>query len=109
MVHPVFHVSQLEIAKPDPFPLRQQAPPPPVEIKGDIEYEVSKILDTKLDHRFCMENALHYLVHWMGYEGTDDETSWIPARDLKHAPELVQSFHLRYPNKPKPAGINTDI
>ena len=102
-VHPVFHVSQLETATPDPFPLRQQAPPPPVEIEGDIEYEVSEILDTKLDRRFRPDNALHYLVRWTGYEGTDNETSWIPARDLEHAPELVQSFHCHYPNKPKPA------
>ena len=48
-VHPVFHVSQLETAEPDPFPLRQQAPPPPVEIEGNIEYEVSEILDSKLN------------------------------------------------------------
>src|ERR1700677_416825 len=51
-VHPVFHVSQLETAEPDPFPLRQQAPPPPVEIEGEIKYEVSEILDTKFDCRF---------------------------------------------------------
>ena len=91
----------------DPFPLRQQAPPPPVEIEGDIEYEVSKILDTKLDRRFQPDNALHYLVRWTGYKGTDNETSWIPARDLEHAPELVQSFHHCYPNKPKPAIITS--
>ena len=105
----MFHILQLEIAKPDPFPLQQQAPPPPVEIEGDIEYEVSEILDMKLDHHFHIENALHYLVCWVGYEGTDDKTSWIPAWDLKHAPELVQIFHLHYPNKPKPTGINANI
>src|SRR6266436_6303198 len=48
-VHPVFHISQLEPAEPDPFPQCAQPPPPPVEIDGDIEYEVSEILDSKLD------------------------------------------------------------
>src|SRR5260370_5578219 len=28
-VHPVFHVSQLELAKPDPFPHHRQPPPQP--------------------------------------------------------------------------------
>src|SRR5258708_36777466 len=46
-VHPVFHISQLELAEPDPFPQCAQPPPPPVEIDGDIEYEVSEILDSK--------------------------------------------------------------
>src|SRR5260370_36332799 len=48
-VHPVFHISQLELAQPDPFPQRAQPPPPPVEINGNIEYEASEILDSKMD------------------------------------------------------------
>src|SRR5258706_2797810 len=35
-VHPVFHVSQLEPAQPNPFPLQQQPPPP---LQGDREME----------------------------------------------------------------------
>src|SRR5260221_9460346 len=31
-VHPIFHISQLEPAEPDPFPQCTQPPPPPVEI-----------------------------------------------------------------------------
>src|SRR5258708_8087221 len=38
-VHPIFHISQLEPAEPDPFPQCAQPPPPPVEIDRDIEYE----------------------------------------------------------------------
>src|SRR5258706_13235115 len=63
-VHPVFHISQLEPAEPDPFPQRAQPPPPPVEIDGDIEYEVSKILDSKFDRHFWGNSSLHYLVRW---------------------------------------------
>src|SRR5258708_34739400 len=50
-IHPAFHISQLEPAQPDPFPQRNQ-PPPPVEIDGNIEYEVSEILNSKMDRRF---------------------------------------------------------
>src|SRR5260221_14365900 len=84
-VHPVFHISQLEPVEPDPFPQRTQPPPPPVEIDGDIEYEVSEILDSKMDRCFWGNRVLCYLVHWMGYEGMEEETSWISAQDLEHA------------------------
>src|SRR6266481_5982963 len=92
-VHPVFHVSQMEPARPNPFPLRQQPPPPLLQIDRKSEYEVSKILDSKVDRRCRPENRLHYLVRWTGYEGTDEETSWISAPDLTHSPELRKLFH----------------
>ena len=92
-VHPVFHVSQLEPAVPNVIPNRVQTPPPPVEVDREPEYKISEILDSKVDHqrRNC---KLLYLVHWSGYEGTDDETSWLLATELGHASELVHDFHL---------------
>src|SRR5260221_841189 len=101
-VHPIFHISQLELVQPDPFPQRDQPPPPPVEIDSDIEYEVSEILDSKMDRHFQGNRALRYLVHWMGYEGTEEETSWISAQDLEHAQDVVWVFHHRYLSKPGP-------
>src|SRR5258708_7103591 len=98
-IHPVFHVSQLEPTQPNPFLLQQQLPPLPLQVDGEMEYEVSEILDSKLDRCCRPDNRLHYLVHWMGYEGMDTETSWISARDLTHAPELRKLFHQRYPDK----------
>src|SRR5258708_1862260 len=74
-IHPVFHVSQLEPAWPNPFLLQQQLPPLPLQVDGEMEYEVSEILDSKLDRCCRPDNKLHYLVHWMGYEGMDKETS----------------------------------
>src|SRR5258708_2908046 len=38
-IHPVFHISQLELAEPDPFPQCAQPPPPPHDIDGDIGYQ----------------------------------------------------------------------
>ena len=46
-VHPVFHVSQIETTTCNPFPNQVQPPPPPVKIDGNIEYEISEILDSK--------------------------------------------------------------
>ena len=89
----------LEPATPNTIPLRTQPPPPPVEIDGEEEYEISEILDSKIDRqRRC---KLQYLVRWLGYEGTDEETSWIPA-DKVHASDAISDFHTTHPNKPGP-------
>jgi Chromo (CHRromatin Organisation MOdifier) domain len=98
-VHPVFHVSMLEPSTLNSV-LNCIQPPPPVIIDEEPEYEISKILDSKLDKRRACK--LLYLVRWSGYEDTDEETSWIPANELGHASEIVSEFHLRYPSKPGP-------
>ena len=50
-VHPVFHVSMLEPSTPNTLPNRVQPPPPPVIVNEELEYEISEILDSKLDKR----------------------------------------------------------
>jgi hypothetical protein len=45
---------------------------------------------------------LLYLVRWPGYEGTDEETSWVLVTELGHSAELVTDFHSAYPAKPGP-------
>jgi len=50
-VHPVFHVSQLEPAIPNTIPDQIQPPLPPVEVDGELEFEISEILDSKVDRR----------------------------------------------------------
>jgi hypothetical protein len=100
-VHPVFHVSQLEPATPNTIPNRIQPPPPPVEVNREPEYEISEILDSKLDQqrRQCQ---LLYLVQWSGYEGTDEETSWLLAMELGNTSKLVSDYHSAYLDKPGP-------
>jgi len=71
-VHPVYHVSMLDTAPSSNIPNRTEDPPPPVEIEGEVEYEIAEILDTKLDWCWCCK--LLYIVRWTGYEGTDEET-----------------------------------
>ena len=98
-VHPVFHVSMLEPASPNTIPNRIQ--PPPVIVDGEPEFEISEVLDSKIDNRWKACKLL-YLIQWTGYEGTDEETSWILATELDHASKLVQDFHKSYPTKPGP-------
>jgi len=99
-IHPVFHVSMLEPHRPNIIPNRIEEPPAPIEIEGDLEYEIAEVLDSKIDRR--RRCKLLYLVKWLGYEGTDDETSWLPADELGHASDLVSDFHKAYPDKPGP-------
>jgi hypothetical protein len=91
----------LEPATLNSIPNRVQSPPPPVEIDCETEYEIAEILDTKIDWRRKPCNLL-YLVHWAGYEGTNEETSWVLATELGHSAEFVTDFHLGYPAKPGP-------
>ena len=99
-VHPVFHVSQLEPVPHSSIPNRINPSSPPIEVDGDLEYEISRILDSKLNCR--RKPPLLYYVQWAGYEGTDEENSWISAVELTHAKELVSDFHAQNPSKPGP-------
>jgi hypothetical protein len=89
-VHPIYHISMLELHPPNTIPNHIDDPPPPIEIKGDLKYEVAEILDSKINRqRQC---KLLYLVRWLGYEGTADE--------LSHASDLIANYHTTYPDKP---------
>jgi len=70
-------------------------------VDNEPEFEISEILDSKIDNRRHTGKLL-YLVRWTGYEGTDEETSWILTTELGHALELMADFHAAYPAKPGP-------
>jgi len=48
-IYPVFHVSQLELVPHSFIPNRINPFLSPIEVDGDLEYEISHILDSKLD------------------------------------------------------------
>ena len=83
------------------IPERTQSPPPPIEIDGELEYEISEILDSKINKHWKYCNII-YLVQWTGYKGTDKETTWILPNELGHASKIVTDFHKAYPDKPRP-------
>ena len=62
-VHPIFHVSQLELAIPNTIPDWIQPPLPPVKVDGELEFEIAEILDSKVDcrHKSC---KLLYCQDW---------------------------------------------
>ncbi|KXN83480.1 hypothetical protein AN958_01383, partial [Leucoagaricus sp. SymC.cos] len=90
----------LEPSTPNPFPTCSALPPAPVVIDGEPEFEIAHVVDSKIDRRRACK--LLYKVIWLGYEDTEDESSWLPATELEHAPKLVSDFHAAYPHKPGP-------
>jgi len=94
-VHPVFHVSLLEPHLNNDIDGRVAPPPPPIEVTGDVEWEVEAILDSKM-----IRGRLKYFVDWKGFPPS--ERSWEPLQNLEHCPELLDAYHQRYPDKPGP-------
>ena len=98
----------LEPTSPNTIPNHTQPPLPPVIIDGEPEFEVTKVLDSKINNR-CKACKLLYLVWWACYECMDEETLWILATKVDNASELVQDFHKSYPTKPGPLSIFESI
>jgi len=81
MIHPVFHISQLEPAPTIKIPNCNNLPPPPIEVEGNLEFKLTQILDSKWDKG--RRNPLQYYVRWASYKGTPEEYSWLNAIDVK--------------------------
>ena len=94
-IHPVFHNSLLK-----PYTETSAHGPnftrPPPEIVGGEEghYEIEKILQSRPTRN---RRSTEYLVHWKGY--TDADRTWVSAKELSHAKELVQDFLSRQKSK----------
>jgi len=90
-IHPVFHNSLLK-------PYKETAvhgpnfTHPPQEIIGGKEghYKIEKILTSCPTRN---QKSTQYLVKWKGYP--DSENSWLPAKELQSAQELLKQFHNR--------------
>jgi len=92
-IHPVFHASLLEPYRASTWAERLQEPAPPVEVEGELEYEVREILDSKMERR-----QLFYLVDWVG-DGPEERT-WEAATNVGHTKEAVADFHRADPCRP---------
>ena len=86
-VHNVFHIDLLLPYKEMEAYGQAYLRPTPDLIKGEEEYEVKSICDTR---QYGQGRKLHYLVHWKGYPVSDD--SWVDHKDL-HAPELLEKYY----------------
>ena len=94
----------LEPATSNTFSERIQLVPAPVIIDREPEYEISQIVDSKIDRRWACK--LLYKVIWLGYEDTGDKSEWIPVSELTHAVDLVSDFHIAYLTKPSPLPLS---
>ncbi|MBW0486775.1 hypothetical protein O181_026490 [Austropuccinia psidii MF-1] len=94
---PVFHISLLEPFKTSTILDWHQEPPPPIIVEEEEEWEVSKIIDTKIKR-----GKLWYLVEWKGLSQDPERSTWEPTKNLKNSPELIKDFHSLYPDKPGP-------
>lgn len=97
-IHPVLHVNRLS-------PWRNQGvskppPPKPVQVDGEEEYTVEKILDSRL-----LRCQLQYKVRWKGYGAAGD--SWEPAANLGHASALIKKFHRKNSEAPRKLAATT--
>lgn len=68
-IHPVFHVSLLKSAVPDPFPGHNLDPPAPIMIDDKEEYEIEAVMDCRR-----RRGSIWYLIKWKGY--SPEESSW---------------------------------
>jgi hypothetical protein len=96
---PYFYISSLKAYNendPDRFASRRMDKPAPILIDNAEEWEAEQILDYRHQN-----NKDEFLVHWQGYERTDD--SWEPIENLDHALELIQEYwDENHPNEPTP-------
>lgn len=95
-LHPVFHHEKLSLCTETDeygrYPERE-----PLEVDGELEYDVEKILDSKHDRRY--KDGILYLVCWKGYDQGHD--SWEPLANVKNSMELVEEFHKTHPSAPR--------
>ena len=93
-IHPVFHTSLLRPYISNSIPDRIQPPPPPITVEGETEYEINKILDSKMSR-----NRLKFLVRWKGYTAEHDE--WIDEGYLEHSQGLVDEYNQQASTQPQ--------
>jgi len=70
----------------DPIPGRwMKPPPPPILVKGNEEFEVEEILNSRVHWR-----RLKYLIKWKGYDS--GHNSWTTHYNV-HALDVVAAFY----------------
>ena len=91
-IHPVFHIDLLTPYRETITHGANYLHPPPDLVDNEEEYEVKKILDSRL---FGQCKQLQYLVKWKGYP--DSDNMWVNKDDV-FAEDKVREFKASNPN-----------
>lgn len=96
-LHPVFNEAVLSPYTPPSYASqRRPLPPPPDIVNGEEQYEIEDLMDSKMER-----GKLKYLVKWKGYPR--EQWTWEPRENLlQDAKKIVEDFHKRHPNAPRP-------
>lgn len=98
-VHPVFNADKLRKVDVNPLPGQEFEEPPPIEVDGEHEWELERILGVRL-----VNGGLKYRVQWTGFD-EDIQEYW--AKNFRNSPQALKDFHDEHPNLPGPP-LNLD-
>jgi len=87
-IHPVVNVSRIHRYR-DQVKGQKVTPSPPVEIQGEMEYEVEKILSKRKRY-----GKVEYLVRWKGYVAKED--TWEKKGNLGNVREAIENYEREY-------------
>ena len=95
-LHNVFHVDKLYPYRGNEVNGEIPEEPAPIylEEEDEPEYEVDKILDSRIRWR-----RIEYLVSWKGYDASHN--SWEPVKNLARAKRSITAFHKKHPEAVK--------
>jgi hypothetical protein len=93
-IWPVFHADRLRKDPDNPMPGQTNPEPDAMEVDGELEWEVEKILSSR-----TLRSKLYYRVEWKGWD-VDDE--WYPASNFKNSALAIRSFHEQNPDEAGP-------
>lgn len=104
-IFPLFHILLIETyRKSVRISQKQDRPPPhPNDIEGESEHEVEALIwsEKRVSGRGARQSArMFYLVKWWGYR--KDECCWELVEVMERLVELVEEFHMAYPDMSKP-------